>query len=380
MTGDKKQPDRQKKPGRRDRKDNSAAKRGSGHAGGRPVERIARRLARAGVASRREAEAMIEAGRVSVNGRVLKSPALNVGDSDTILVDGKPIPERERTRLFLFHKPAGTMTTNRDPEGRRTVFDSLPQGLPRLMTVGRLDYSTEGLLLMTNDGGLARVLELPTTGWLRRYRARVHGPVDQAALDRLRDGMAIDGVLYGAIEATLERRQGANAWLAVALREGKNREIKKVFGALGLEVTRLIRVSYGPFQLGELPAGEIVEVRGRMLRDQLGPRLIEQAGADFDARIMKPFDKRPARSDSREEPRGKVAPNRHVGRKKQRRSPESDGPDMPRRSRASNVWMAPGARPTVAKRSDDDADRPGEHRKDRKTGRKRRGGDAHRRR
>ncbi|MCB8836964.1 pseudouridine synthase [Aurantimonas sp. VKM B-3413] len=251
--------------------------------------RIARRLARAGLASRRDAEAMIAEGRVSVNGEVLSSPARDVGPKDRIIVDGEPLPAIERTRLWLFHKPAGLVTTNRDPEGRATVFDHLPKDMPRVLTIGRLDITTEGLLLLTNDGGLARVLELPSTGWLRRYRVRAHGSIDQARLDELRQGIAIDGVFYGAIEATLDREQGANVWLTLALREGKNREVKRVLGHLGLDVNRLIRLSYGPFQLSDLPEGAVREIHGRTLRDQLGPRLIEEAGADFDAPVVTPF-------------------------------------------------------------------------------------------
>ncbi|HEY4192068.1 MAG TPA: pseudouridine synthase, partial [Mesorhizobium sp.] len=206
-------------------------------------ERIAKRLARAGLASRRDAEELIEAGRVKVNGKVLASPAFNVMPGDIIHLDGMEIPPIERTRLFLFHKPAGVVTTNRDPEGRKTVFDVLPADLPRLMTIGRLDINTEGLLLLTNDGGLSRVLELPATGWLRRYRVRVHGKVEESALTGLREGIAVDGVFYGAIEATLDREQGSNAWLTLALREGKNREVRNILGSLGLDVTRLIRIS-----------------------------------------------------------------------------------------------------------------------------------------
>jgi 23S rRNA pseudouridine2605 synthase len=216
---------------------------------------------------------------------------------DTIELDGTAIPPIERTRLFLFHKPAGVVTTNRDPEGRKTVFDLLPENLPRLMTIGRLDINTEGLLLLTNDGGLSRVLELPATGWLRRYRARVHGKVDEKQLAGLKDGMAVDGVFYGSIEASLDREQGSNAWLTIGLREGKNREVKNILGALGLDVTRLIRISYGPFQLGELPEGHVQEISGRMLRDQLGERLVEESGANFDADIVKPFSNKPVRRE-----------------------------------------------------------------------------------
>lgn len=265
-------------------------------------ERIAKRLARAGLASRRDAEELIAAGRVKVNGRALTSPAFNVMPGDIIHLDGMEIPPIERTRLFLFHKPAGVVTTNRDPEGRKTVFDVLPADLPRLMTIGRLDINTEGLLLLTNDGGLSRVLELPATGWLRRYRVRVHGKVEESALAGLREGIAVDGVFYGAIEASLDREQGSNAWLTIGLREGKNREVKNILGSLGLDVTRLIRISYGPFQLDELPEGHVLEIKGRVLRDQLGERLVEESGANFDAEIQKPFSNKPVRrTETREE-------------------------------------------------------------------------------
>ncbi len=244
-------------------------------------ERIAKVLARAGLASRRDAEEMVVQGRVTVNGRVINSPALDVTANDVVSVDGKPLPPRERTRLFMFHKPRGLMTTHADPEGRPTVFDNLPEGLPRLISIGRLDFNTEGLLLLTNDGGLARVLELPDTGWLRRYRVRAHGEVTQGQLDQLKNGIEVDGVKYGPIDATLERDQGANVWLVFAIREGKNREVRNVMAHLGLEVNRLIRVSYGPFQLGELAEGQVEEVKTRVLREQLGEKIATLAGADF---------------------------------------------------------------------------------------------------
>jgi 23S rRNA pseudouridine2605 synthase len=244
-------------------------------------ERIAKVVSRAGLASRRDAEEWIVQGRVSVNGRVINSPALDVTSRDVITVDGKPLPERERTRLFMFHKPRGLMTTHADPEGRPTVFDNLPEGLPRLISIGRLDFNTEGLLLLTNDGGLARVLELPDTGWLRRYRVRAHGEVTQDQLDALKKGVEVDGVKYGSIDAVLERDQGANVWLVFAIREGKNREVRNVMAHLGLEVNRLIRVSYGPFQLGELAEGEVEEVKTRVLREQLGEKVAALAGAEF---------------------------------------------------------------------------------------------------
>ncbi|WP_027580200.1 pseudouridine synthase [Bradyrhizobium sp. Ai1a-2] len=244
-------------------------------------ERIAKVLARAGLASRRDAEEMVTQGRVTVNGRVINSPALDVTANDVVAVDGKPLPPRERTRLFMYHKPRGLMTTHDDPEGRPTVFDNLPEGLPRLISVGRLDFNTEGLLLLTNDGGLARALELPDTGWLRRYRVRAHGEVTQAQLDELKKGVEVEGVKYGPIDATLERDQGSNVWLVFAIREGKNREVRNVMAHLGLEVNRLIRVSYGPFQLGELEEGKVDEIKTRVLREQLGEKVAKLAGADF---------------------------------------------------------------------------------------------------
>ncbi|ORE94913.1 pseudouridine synthase family protein [Aurantimonas sp. 22II-16-19i] len=290
--------------------------------------RIARRLARAGVASRRDAEAMIAEGRVSVNGKVLETPALDVGPKDRITIDGDALPAIERTRLWLFHKPSGLVTTNKDPEGRPTVFEKLPAEMPRVLTIGRLDITTEGLLLLTNDGGLARVLELPATGWLRRYRVRAHGSINQAKLDELREGIAIDGVFYGAIEATLDREQGSNVWLTLGLREGKNREVKRVLGHLGLDVNRLIRLSYGPFQLADLKEGAVREIHGKTLRDQLGPRLIEEAGADFDAPIINEFSNKPvaperaprAKDGEARKSRAETAPNR----KRQREDDRED--------------------------------------------------------
>ncbi len=252
------------------------------------ADRIAKVIARAGLCSRREAEKLISQGRVAVNGVVLASPAVTVTAADAVTVDGAPLKARERTRLWLFHKPRGLVTSNRDPQGRATIFSVLPADLPRVMTVGRLDINTEGLLLLTNDGGLARVLELPSTGWLRRYRVRVHGRVSQADLDRLARGVTVDGMIYGAVQAHLDRQQGSNCWLTIGLREGKNREVRKILEHLGLTVTRLIRVSYGPFQLGELAAGAVQEVKGRVLRDQLGSRLAAAAGADFDAPLRQP--------------------------------------------------------------------------------------------
>ena len=222
--------------------------------------RIAKAIADAGVASRRDAEAMILAGRVVLNGEVQRSPAVNVTHRDSIIVDGKPLPKPERTRLWLYHKPTGLVTTARDPERRPTVFEALPKDMPRVISVGRLDINTEGLLLLTNDGGLARALELPSTGWLRRYRVRAFGTIDQKRLDGLAEGITIDGERFGPIDAELERVQGGNTWLTLSFAEGKNREVKRVLGALGLKVNRLIRTDYGPFTLGDLARGTADEV------------------------------------------------------------------------------------------------------------------------
>ncbi len=275
----------------------------------RAGQQIAKVMARAGVCSRRDAEAWIAEGRVAVNGEVLKSPAFNVSETDDVRVDGKPLAAPERTRLFLFHKPRGLVTTARDPEGRQTVFSVLSPDLPRLVAIGRLDINTEGLLLLTNDGGLARVLELPSTGWLRRYRVRAHGIIDQAALDRLSEGVTIDGVDYLGVEAKLDREQGANAWLTLGLREGKNREIKKILEHLGLAVNRLIRVSFGPFELGDLPEAEVMEVRTRVLRDQLGVKLAKEANVDFDAPETLAIES-PPKGESGERPRTRSGPPR----------------------------------------------------------------------
>jgi 23S rRNA pseudouridine2605 synthase len=300
----------------RRRKTHKPPQDASPHAG----DRIAKVMARVGLCSRRDAEGWIAEGRVSVNGAVISSPALNVTASDKIAVDGKPLPQRERTRLFLYNKPRGLVTTHADPEKRPTIFETLPKGLPRLISIGRLDLNTEGLLLLTNDGGLARVLELPETGWLRRYRVRANGKIMQPQLDALRKGVTVDGIRYGEIEATLDRQQGANVWLTFAIREGKNREVRNVLEHLGLKVNRLIRVSYGPFQLGELADGAVEEVRTRHLREQLGERITKEAGADFEG-PMSAFDPT-QQEDFRRTPRpGRAEQQNEGGPEKRRPSP-----------------------------------------------------------
>jgi len=236
-------------------------------------ERIAKRIARSGLCSRRDAEKLIDERRVRVDGTVLESPALVVGPEARVEVDEAPLPDLEPMRLVRFHKPAGVLTARRDPGGRSTIYDQLPRELDHMMPVGRLDLNSEGLLLLTNDGGLKRHLELPSTGWARRYRVRVFGRVDEKALAALKDGAVIDGVRYGRIEATLDRQQGDNAWLTIRLREGKNREVRRVMTHLGLTVNRLIRTAYGPFQLGALGRGETDEITGKVLREQIGARL-----------------------------------------------------------------------------------------------------------
>jgi len=238
----------------------------------RPGERIAKVLARAGIASRREVERMIESGRVTVNGKKISSPALNITAADKVTVDSKPVGEPEPPRVWLYHKPLGLVTTERDEKGRKTVFESLPDNMPRVLSVGRLDINSEGLLLLTNDGEMKRKMELPSTGWLRRYRVRIKGRPTDDTLAPLRKGIVIDGERFQPMDVIIDRQQGANAWLTVAIREGKNREIRRAMDAVQLDVNRLIRISYGPFQLGNLEPGAVEEVKQRVVRDQLGLR------------------------------------------------------------------------------------------------------------
>lgn len=237
-------------------------------------ERIAKVVARAGVCSRREAERQIEQGRIAVNGIVLTSPACVVTETDVVTVDGKPLPAKEKTRVWRYHKPAGLVTTRKDPQGRPTVFDSLPDTMPRVISIGRLDLNSEGLLLLTNDGEFARQMELPSTGWARRYRVRIHGEITPEMIDRLAKGVTINGVRYAPAQVTVDKKQGTNTWLTVSLKEGKNREIRRLMESFNLPVTRLIRVSYGPFQLGNLERGAVDEISGKTLREQTGGKIV----------------------------------------------------------------------------------------------------------
>lgn len=236
-------------------------------------ERIAKVMARAGLCSRREAETWIAKGRVAVNGKKLTTPAFTVSAEDKIVVDGKPLPQKSEARLWRYHKTKGLVTTHRDEKDRPTVFNALPKNMPRVISIGRLDLNSEGLLLLTNDGELARLLELPSTGWTRRYRVRAWGDADSERLAALKNGITVDGVKYGTIETQIDRVQGENVWLTMALQEGKNREIRKVLEALGLQVNRLLRLSYGPFQLGNLAEGAVEEVNRKALRQALGAKL-----------------------------------------------------------------------------------------------------------
>jgi 23S rRNA pseudouridine2605 synthase len=304
-------------------------------------ERIAKVMARAGLCSRRDAERWIAEGRVSLNGRRLDSPAVTVGPGDSVTVDGKPLPQAEQTRLFLYHKPAGLVTTARDEKGRPTVFDHLPEGLPRVVSVGRLDLTTEGLLLLTNDGGLARHLELPATGWNRRYRVRAKGTPDPARLKALADGFtAADGTRFGPVEAKVERQQGANCWLDVSLREGKNREVRRAMEEAGLEVNRLIRISYCPFQLSDIPPGSAKEVPQKVMR--------EQAAAFFGAPPAKQNAKQAVKQEGKQG--GKPAPKRKAATDKPRahqdprNSPRSEAPRREKAARRAKRQTVKGGR------------------------------------
>jgi 23S rRNA pseudouridine2605 synthase len=293
-------------------------------------ERIAKVIARAGLASRREAEAWIAAGRVSVNGAVIASPALNVKPSDQIAVDGTPLPQRERTRLFLYHKPRGLVTTHSDDRGRPTIFGALPKNLPRLISVGRLDLNTEGLLLLTNDGELARTLELPQTAWLRRYRVRALGSVTQEKLDTLKGGVTVNGMRYGAIDATFDREQGANVWLTFGIREGKNREVRNVVEYLGLKVNRLLRVSFGPFELGELERGDVSELEPEQIKEALGDlaKDIDLAGPVLEREMPSRKNRRPP--PPRPEPPKEERPRRDKPKKRRRDRTSGPRPKYPK--------------------------------------------------
>lgn len=313
-------------------------------------DRIAKVLSRAGIASRREAERMIELGEVAVNGKVITSPALNVTARDKITVRGELVSEPEPARLWLYYKPDGLVTSESDEKGRETVFDNLPADLPRVMSIGRLDLNSEGLLLLTNDGALKRRLELPSTGWLRKYRVRVNGNPMDPDLEPLRKGIVVDGEKFQPMIVVLDRIQGANAWLTVGLREGKNREIRRAMSAINLTVNRLIRISYGPFRLGDLKPGEVEEVRGKVLRDQLG----EGPTVDDEA-PRKPT--RVSRSAS-------VGATRTVtGSKPRTAKPESALKDL---SRAWGEAIAPKSFGTAARKGD--APRPAPAPRDRDAG------------
>lgn len=325
----------------------------------RDGERIAKVLSRAGVASRREAERMIELGEVRVNGKVITSPALNVTDQDRITVAGKPLAAREPARLWLYYKPEGLVTSTADEKGRETVFDHLPEELPRVMSVGRLDLNSEGLLLLTNDGGLKRRLELPSTGWLRKYRVRVHGNPTDPDLEPLRQGIEVEGERFQPMQVSLDRVQGANAWVTVGLREGKNREIRRAMSAIGLTVNRLIRVSYGPFRLNELQPGEVQEIKPRVLREQLGfdpdgdsdtapgpeaPRTRGKAGTRRDEAHPATTRQGPARADLAKAGSAKPGPTKSGPAK-----PGIVKPGIPKPG-FTRARTAPGAEPSSAPR------------------------------
>lgn len=312
-------------------------------------ERIAKVIARAGLCSRREAERWIADGRVRINGKTLKTPAYDVLRRDRIEVDRAPLPVREPVRLWRYHKPKGLVTTHRDPQGRKTVFDALPAALPRVISIGRLDFNTEGLLLLTNDGALARHLELPSTGWLRRYRVRAHGRVTEDQLRALSDGTTIDGVRYGPIEAALDVKQGANQWLTLGLREGKNREVRRVLASLGLEVNRLIRISYGPFQLLDLKPGQVEAVRRKTLADQLGPKLTEEfdlSAEDMTATTRLPRKPRATKFAAPHQQTPDAKPGRRVQKTSAKKRPDGNAKprSKPKQRRQSARKSKPGRR------------------------------------
>ncbi len=333
-------------------------------------ERIAKRMARAGLCSRRDAERWITDGRVVVNGEKLDSPAFTVSATDLILVDGKPMPKLERPRLWCYHKPVGLVTSHRDEKGRETVFDQLPEDMPRVISVGRLDLNSEGLLLLTNDGELARRLELPATGWKRKYRVRVHGHPKENALKSLQKGVTIEGIRYIGIEATLDSSKGANSWLTISLREGKNREIRKVMEHLGFTVLRLIRVSYGPLQLGELPTGATEEVKSKILRDQMGVEKFDDNDDDetvpFQSRKPKDqgsFAPKNVKRAQKNEPiapkiKGRLTPAERMERNTRGKQP-TERFERPERSAKPESGARPerGAKPESGKRPTKDMDR-----------------------
>lgn len=350
----------------------AAAGEGQGRPAGPPSgdgERVAKALARAGVASRREIERLIAAGRVALNGAILTSPAVKVGGRDILTVDGAVVAAAEPTRLFRYHKPAGLVTTHSDPKGRRTVFDVLPPGLPRLISVGRLDLTSEGLLLLTNDGELARALELPSSGWPRRYRARARGRIAQARLDKLADGITVEGVRYGAIEARLDpARAGApsaNLWLTLTLAEGKNREVRRVLEALGLTVNRLIRIGYGPFALGELAAGRVEEVAPALVRQHLSGAIAAANLPRGDRTQFKPYSAprpRPARAPAKPASRtaGEAPPAKKGYQPGWARPKPRSGLTNPGSRPAASPSAGPRARtPTSSPRQSSRARRPG---------------------
>ncbi|MBS0361293.1 MAG: rRNA pseudouridine synthase [Proteobacteria bacterium] len=320
-------------------------------------DRVAKLLARAGAASRRDVERLIEAGRVALNGQTLTTPAIKVEPGDILTVDGEVVTEAEPARLFRYHKPVGLLTSHKDPQGRPTVFEHLPAGLPRLISVGRLDINSEGLLLLTNDGGLARALETPQTGVVRRYRARAYGRTNQAKLDTLKNGITVEGVHYGSIEATLDKAkegpQGSNLWITVTLTEGKNREVRRVLEALGLKVNRLIRLSYGPFALGTLGAGEVEEVGPRVIREQLAQHIAPQNLPAGDRPLWKPkgkpaagprrgaveLDRRPARAGKPPSRRPDGGPKRSA----------AEGAPAPAKKTYKAGWAKPKKKPVIAK-------------------------------